>query len=413
MQRAVLLQSAATRSKQNLLSEFEKEALEETNSLLSERNKYSKFNDFWQAVGMETKRRTNFNIQVVCDIARSVWRKQKGCSKVKGVTVKFNVPRNCKTFETKSFFFVELGLYPRKRVPIPIKKNRDWERFSKLIHSGWKCKTYGLTPSLEIVAFLSKKEEESRAAPQPRNILGVDINSKCFALSLLSSKGNLLKQLYLGKDIWQRRRHIFERKSLLQSYADTGSPSTQKKLDRTKQREHNFVKNRIGEVVRDITNLALNFNADISIENLKRFNPKGKRFNREVMRIPFYAFRRNLEQRCFDKRIELNIVDSWHTSKWCSRCGAVGKTGHDPANYSLFRCKACGQVVNSDRKASLAIAAKSLLERSPNAHSDIQISNRKVPVNGLVRRPDASGGIVAEVQIVSPLNGKLTGFSRG
>jgi len=68
-----------------------------------------------------------------------------------------------------------------------------------------------------------------------------------------------------------------------------------------------------------------------------------------VMRIPFYAFRRNLEARCFDKGITLNIADSWHTSKWCSRCGAVGKS-HDAANYSLFGCK-CGLVVNSDRKA--------------------------------------------------------------
>jgi transposase len=52
--------------------------------------------------------------------------------------------------------------------------------------------------------------------------------------------------------------------------------------------------------------------------------------------------------------------------------------------YSLFRCKACGLTVNSDRKASLAVAVKSLLERvSPNAHSEfVQISSRGVPVNG-------------------------------
>jgi|GEM_PF-6046449 hypothetical protein len=73
MQRAVLLQSVATRSKQNLLSKFEGCATSETNPLLSLRSEYSRFNDFWQAVGMETKKRSGFNIQVVCDIARAVW----------------------------------------------------------------------------------------------------------------------------------------------------------------------------------------------------------------------------------------------------------------------------------------------------------------------------------------------------
>ena len=82
--------------------------------------------------------------------------------------------------------------------------------------------------------------------------------------------------------------------------------------------------------------MALRYDADISIENLKRFNPKGKRFNREVMRIPFFTFKKNLEQRCFDKNIILNIVDAWHTSKFCNHCGAVGK-GHDSRNYALFK----------------------------------------------------------------------------
>ena len=162
--------------------------------------------------------------------------------------------------------------------------------------------------------------------------------------------------------------------------------------------------------VSTMMNLALKLDAEISIENLKRFTAKGKKFNRQVMRIPFYGFRKNLEQRCFDKGIKLNIVDSWHTSKFCTRCGAVGK-GHS-SNYSLFRCGNCGQVVNSDRKSSLAIAAKSLLERSPNAHSDIQISSRIVPVNGLTKRPDAIGNTIA-VQLVSQFNGKLTNFSHG
>ena len=259
------------------------------------------------------------------------------------------------------------------------------------LKNGWICKTYGLTSDLQIVAYLSKPEE---VPIRQRNMLGVDVNSKCFAISVVSPEGKILHQSYLGKDIWVRRKRIFERKSILQSHKDKGSGYARKLLGKTKRNEHNFVANRIGEVVRDITNLAIQYDADIAIEKLKRFSSKGKKFNREVMRIPFYTFKKNLIARCFDKHITLDIVDSWHTSKWCSHCGAVGK-GHSSSNYSLFNCR-CGQVVNSDRKASLAVAVKSLLERRDTSNrKPFQISNRRVSINGLVHSDD----VVNEVAV--------------
>ncbi len=326
------------------------------------------------------------------------------------VTVKFNIPRNCKTFKAKGFTFVELGLYPRKRVAVPLRKNRNWNRFNGLLGSGWTCKTFGLTPDLQIVAHLSKPE-----APVPirKSVIGVDVNSKCFTVTVLSPDGKALCQTYFGRDVWVKRKRIFKRKSLLRSYADRGRRGARKKLDVTKTKEHNFVKNRIGEVVRDTISLALKYDADITIEGLKRFSPRGRRFNRQVMRIPSSAFRKNLEQRCFDKGITLNTVDSWHTSKWCPRCGAVGR-GHDAANYSLFRCR-CGLVVNSDRKASLAIAAKSLQERgkfSSNQMTTLSLSGRRVLVSGLIRRPHDFGAGEA-VTPIAPTYGKPIDLGRG
>jgi hypothetical protein len=162
----------------------------ETNLLLTERTQYSSFNSFWKAIGRETKKRSGFNIQVICDLVRSVWKKQKGCSNVNGTTVKFNVPRNCKTFKTAAFFFVELGLRPRNRIAVPIKKNLNFIRFESLIKDGWTCKTFGLTPSLEICAYLSKEKEILRR----RNVMGIDINNKNFAYTVLTPEGEILKQ---------------------------------------------------------------------------------------------------------------------------------------------------------------------------------------------------------------------------
>jgi IS605 OrfB family transposase len=331
---------------------------------------------------------------VVCDIARATWRKQKGCSEVDGIAVKFNVPRNCKNFRTKGFFFVELGLYPADRIAVPIRKNRDLDRFNGLLGSGWTCKTFGLTPSLEIVAYLSKEERE--LAPR-RNVLGIDINAKWVAVSVVSSEGRILYQTYFGKQIWVRRTHLMERRGILQSV------NAKRKLERLRTKESDFVKTNVGQLIREVIRIANMFDADISIEGLRRFSPRGRRFNRKVMRIPFYLFRRNLEARCFDYGITLNTVNPWHTSKWCIRCGAVGE-GHS-ANYSVFRCPNCGLAMNADRKASVAIAVKSLLERNPSPNQNwFQISGRRVPVSGLVKASNeasvtAQGGAIPVAEV--------------
>jgi len=388
VQRAILLQTDPSRRKAELMRQFSEEALSLANTLLQERPSKRSM-DLHKKTYLLSKQKTHFNSQVICDIERNVT-KCKG-TLLKAITVKFNVPRNCKTFTTRSRFFVEFGLYPHKRLAIPMRENESLRRYRSLVASGWTCKTYGLTSDGQMVAFLQKQEGQ---AANRRNILGVDVNSKCFTATVLTPKGKVLKQLYLGKDIWTKRKRIMVRRDRLRSLADQGSHRARRSLQRLRRREDNFVKNRIGEVVRDITNLALQHGADIAIERLRRFKPKGRKFNRQVLRMPTFQFRRTLESRCFDKGINLTVLDPYHTSKWCSHCGAVAKNGHTQ-NYALFRCVKCGQVVNSDRKASLAVAVKALLARNMTHDSNqaafFQFASRRVPVSGLLRSNEADG----------------------
>ena len=295
-------------------------------------------------------------------------------------------------------------MYPRNRIAVPIKKNLNFIRFESLIKDGWTCKTFGLTPSLEICAYLSKEKVTLRR----HNVMGIDINNKNFAYTVLTPEGEILKQGYLGQHIWPAKVHFAQRRAMLQSL------QALKKLKRMRHRQRNFVYTNIGQMVREVILLATKYDADVSIEKLSRFQPKGRSFNKKVLTIPLYIFRRILEARCFDNDITLSRVDPYHTSKWCTRCGAVAKNGHAGKNYSLFRCQECGLAVNSDRKASLAVAVKSLLERThPNAHPElVQLSSRRVPVNGLFR----PSPMPQDQQLVAPLvlgRGKPTSFSRG
>ncbi len=178
--------------------------------------------------------------------------------------------------------------------------------------------------------------------------------------------------------------HFVERMALPQF------PNALNKLRRMKRRQWDYVRTNIGQTVSEIIFLARRYEADISIEKSSRFRPNGRKFNKRVLAIPLHPFRRISEARCFDNSIALNRADAYHTSKWCSCCGAAGK-GHDGSNHVLFRRRECGQVVNSDRNANLALAVKTLLERNgvPNQNT-FQISGRRVPVNGLFRGSDAS-----------------------
>jgi len=381
LKRAILLQTLATNKKNHVLTQFMRQALAEYELLLSERKGCNTFMDFHHKTLMASKERTGFNVQVRCSLIRDAYRKNS--DRVNALTVKFNIPRNAKTFRTKTNFFVELRFQDGQKIAVPIKQNRNYQRFCLNMTQGWICKTFGLTSKLELVAYLQKEKQ----VPNRPNVLGIDVNVKNFAVTVLSPKGKVLCQTYLGKNIYVKRTHLMIRRALLQSL------NARKKLKRLRHRERNFVKNNIGQVVAEVLKIADKYTAEIAVENLQRFPRKSKNFNRIVMRMPFYKFKQNLQQRCFDHNIYLNIVDAYHTSKWCSHCGAVGY-GHAKNNYSLFKCKTCGQVVNSDRKSSLAVAVKALLERiepcSNQPCFSFQISKRQVPVSGLIRLDEAN-----------------------
>ncbi len=180
------------------------------NHVLDNRLPYDSASSLQTRMYQMGKKEYGFNAQVICEIIRTI-ANSKG-KNVNSITIKFNIPRNCKTFRTKRFFFVELGLYPRRRLAVPIGKNRNLDRFNDLLGNGWTCKTFGLTPSLDVVAYLSKKE---RSLAPRKNILGIDINAKNFAYTILTPEGKILKQGYLGQQIWIKKRHFEERRAIL------------------------------------------------------------------------------------------------------------------------------------------------------------------------------------------------------
>ena len=333
--------------------------------------------------------------QVLLNLIRSSFHlKQKPIDKrnTERITLDYNIPRACKMFTNNGKLYFAITLRPKHRIAIPIEDNGSVRRFQKHIDNGWKIKQIGLTRNNDIIATISKR----KTSKNYKNILGIDTNSNNVSVTALAPQGKVLKQLYLGKNLYNRKAKILRRKSKLQSYADKGSCKAKEKLRKLRRKVRNINKNAVGEIAKQIHHIADRYESRIIFERLHKFQAnKGKNANRKITLIPFRMLAMNTAIRSVETGIPLGYVDSYHTSKWCSGCGSVNPP-HDPKNYAIYRCRSCGLVVNSDRKASLAVAVKKFAERKEY----FQFSAKRVPVNALYRGDEciatqATGNAVA------------------
>ena len=96
----MLLQTVAADRKSRVLKEFMQVALAEFNLLFSHVKGAVPYGVSSQGIG-GSEGRTGFNVQVRCSLIRDAYRKNAKC--VEALTVKFNIPRNAKTFRTNQF----------------------------------------------------------------------------------------------------------------------------------------------------------------------------------------------------------------------------------------------------------------------------------------------------------------------
>jgi IS605 OrfB family transposase len=386
MQKAIKLQSVElTNKKQSELSDARTEAKRIINKfILPNIDSCEDNGQLQQLVYNDIRKESYLPSQVLLNLIRSSFHlKQKPAERrnTERITLEYNIPRACKMFmhNDKKLCFA-ITLKPRHRIVIPIKNNGSIMRLQKQIDNGWKIKQIGLTDRNEIIATMEKK----KILKNYKNILGIDTNSNNVSVTALTPDGKILKQLYIGKNLYNKKAKMLKHRSILQSHADKGSSKAQEKLRKLGRKVRNINKNAVGEIAKQIHEIAEKYQARIVFERLHKFDAnKSKSFNRKVTLIPFRMLSMTTAMRSVDTGIPMGYVDSYHTSKWCSGCGSVNPP-HDSNNYAIYRCGNCRLVVNSDRKASLAVAVKKFAERKEY----FQFSAKRVPVNALFRGED-------------------------
>ena len=392
-----------TPKKSMLLSKLFAEYIKVSNRTLKQLPKASSQNELHRLTYSNIRKTSFLPADIVEEARKDIWAKRKKLkNKITNASIRFNEDlfKFIKTKRNNPCFKITYA--HRKSFTIPVKLDKQIQRFNSFISDGWTFDNISLLKDGRIAVILEK--EFVQPEQDKGYVIGIDVGSSTLAaISIFDIKASkITKQLYFGRDIAYRQKRYSERRAKLKSLVDKGFERAKKALDRLKHKQTNFVKTRSGQIAKEIILLAKRYNAYISIERLKNIRGKRGRFNKKannkISRIPYYKFKEFLKSNAEQLGVFIQETDAYHTSKWCPHCGAVNE-GHQSGNYSLYKCKKCGLIVNSDRKASLAIAVKSVLERTshvPNKPGSVLISNTKVPVNGLVRQDDVGSEVAVQ-----------------
>jgi len=382
-----------TNKKQQIRDRFFKEYLRVLNITLNSLHDAKSSNDLHHLTYFNIRKTSFLPSDIVEEARKDVWAKRKTVkNKFKRCSIRLN-KRWFKFFTTdRATPCFKITYAPHKTFTIPIAIDGSYDRFNQFLNAGWVIKTISLLDDKIAVAI---DKEFDVPDPLSRYVIGVDVGSTTLAAITVfdTLKNRVVKQLYLGRDVAIRQHKFVDRRALLQSKADKGSDQAKKSLKRLANKQFNFVKTRSGQIAKEIVNLAVEYNASVAIEKLTirgRKHQFNKTANRKINTIPYAQFRDFLVSDCVEHGVYLDQIDPYHTSKWCPYCGAVNK-GHASSNYALYKCKGCGRVVNSDRKASHAVAIKSALVREQiqgltNLFS--QFTKAGVAVNHLFRPGD-------------------------
>lgn len=406
-----------TKSKNELLGKLGNSVLDASNFMLSifKSSKPKSFNKLHQSSYDLVRGKFPVHCQILIETMHRVWENRGSAERFSRRVIDYNVPRSGKLAETKRGNPVVCiaSFKGTKRVGLPIEQDGAWRRFKTLLTQGYSFSQFRLVRRGESwVLMVNIRREVAVGEPKPgQAIVGIDVGTACLASVSIVCQGRVLRQLYFGRDVVQRKRDICVRRSKLQSKADKGSAKAKQTLRKLRGRERNFDKTRCYQVAHQVVALARRYGAIIAIEDLNGLKDAklSRKSNRKVKRMPYTMFRRALESVGLQSGIQVAAINAKNTSKICSRCGRKGIRRSN--NWAWFRCLHCGLEMNADRNASVNIGlrlAKLLSERqNQTSESGRAVTHAVCPDEGSFERLRRIHSIPMESPDISP--GMVTG----
>jgi putative transposase len=213
----------------------------------------------------------------------------------------------------------------------------EYDYFTKHLEN-WKIQNSRIVVDKEIYLHLTLSRSVN---PKHReNKLVIDINEETIDCLLVTKDEAILFKIKhdikkirtnyrrIRRNIQKNVKNERKRNGLLAKYGE---------------REKNRVNDRIKKISSLITDLCVEFNADLVVENLKYLKNskrRNKELNYRLQTLPYRRLLSNLEHKANEKEINVIKVNPHSSSTTCPLCGFKSKKNR--LNVSTFRCVKCG-----------------------------------------------------------------------
>jgi len=200
--------------------------------------------------------------------------------------------------------------------------------------------------------FLLQVIKASEVTPlETQDVLGCDLG---IARLLTDSDGTA----YSGAALeGARRRHAHRRRNLQRN----GSRAAKRKLRSIGSHQARYQRDVNHVISKRVVAKAKDTLQAIALERLDGIRERitaRRRQRAQHSNWAFFQLRSFIEYKAALAGVPVILVDRYHTSQTCPKCGSVGKANR--VSQAQFRCRSCGLAGNADHIAALNIRARAL-----------------------------------------------------
>jgi putative transposase len=287
--------------------------------------------------------------------------------------------KNLEKFDDRNFMF-DLILSPNTisfKTKLGYDKSNNKEIIERIIKGEYEMSDSSLQlKDNKIYLLLTFKIEQTKTELDPNKVLGVDlgisvpaylaVNDSKARCSLGSRESFLTQRLSIQKQLRNAQRNAKFNQS------GKGRAKKMKSIDRFKEKERNFVKNKNHEFSKEIVKVALkNKCGVINMENLSGIGVDRKK--EFVLRNwSYFELQQFVEYKAKQYGIVVNKINPKYSSQRCSSCGHIDSENR--LNQSEFICTSCGYKENADYNAAKNIS----IAHTESYKSDIEKHTEKM-----------------------------------
>lgn len=269
--------------------------------------------------------------------------------------------KNLGKFDDRNFMF-DLVLSPNTisfKTRLGRDKSNNQEIIERIINGEYEMSDSSLQlKDNKIYLLLTFKIEQTKIKLDPNRTLGVDLGiSVPASLAINDSKTKMAmgsKESFLNQRLAIQKQLRNAQRNAKFNQSGKGRKKKMKSIDRFRDKERNFIKNKNHELSKEIIKFAVKHKCGvINLEDLSGIgNNEKKQF---ILRNwSYYELQQFITYKAKQFGITVNKINPRYSSQRCSCCGHIDSDNR--TEQSKFSCTSCGHEENADFNAAKNIS---------------------------------------------------------